>query len=366
MGALEQLEPNKQNIVFESFKEIFKKKIQHTPTITFDHIAQDIGDFYGFDWQHYPWPYARHWFQQITSLTFASDLLKEKGLYEVIFHNHEYITLWGESPRQFQNDGLSEDDFNLALEVLALKNYQDFNYQNPFVSFKLEVSDFKLRATLIHKELTPEKKSHQLILRLPPAKEILLKNFYQNNEQKVFIEKLIKEKKNLVICGATGSGKTTFIRNLLPLIPKQEHVIILEDTHEIIPPSPYWGHLLAKDEDGKRLVDFCHYTLRMSPERLILGEIRSHEVVPFLLMANSGHRGIMTTCHADSPRDALNRLALLFQIYSQTEGLQYENIMKILCQGVDFVIFLDKRKVRTISQVLGQENGHPYLEEFNF
>ena len=174
---------------------------------------------------------------------------------------------------------------------------------------------------------------------------------------------LIQNKKNLLISGGTGSGKTTFLRALLSEISIEEHIVVLEDTHEILSVSPFQTSLLSQmDNSKKSLKDYCAYALRMSPDRLIVGEMRSTEVVPFMLAMNTGHKGLMSTIHANSGVDALSRIALLFSLYAENKEIDFNLITKITCKNIDYVIHMENKKISEICRVIGSEGETPFYE----
>jgi len=120
--------------------------------------------------------------------------------------------------------------------------------------------------------------------------------------------------------------------------------------------------MLSKNVTSYSLKDFCSYALRMRPDRMVLGELRSVEVVPFFLTMNNGHKGFMSTIHADSAKNAVERLALLFKMYSEQE-IAYTTIMKLLCSNIDYIIYVKNKKVSTISKILGNENESIFFDE---
>jgi type IV secretion system protein VirB11 len=146
-------------------------------------------------------------------------------------------------------------------------------------------------------------------------------------------------------------------------IPSNEHVIILEDTHELITTRPNHTTLIAKDSNSNNsLKDFVSYSMRMRPDRIIVGEMRSHEIVPLLLAINSGHRGVMSTIHSNSARDSLSKTALLFTLFSKQAELSFNLVLKIVCTNIDYVIHLEKRKIKEIIKVFGSEDSTPSFE----
>ena len=167
--------------------------------------------------------------------------------------------------------------------------------------------------------------------------------------------------------GATKSGKTTLMETLLRRVDASEHVIILEDVHELSRDSSKTTNLLAHPTDPKRsLSEYCAMALRMSPERIVLGEIRSKEVIPLLLAFNSGHRGGMTSLHADSVPDGLERMALLFQLYSENAQLPHQKVMELVCKNIDVAVFVSDKNIKTIVEIKGCESGRAIFEEVCF
>ena len=100
----------------------------------------------------------------------------------------------------------------------------------------------------------------------------------------------------------------------------------------------------------------------MSPDRLIVGEMRSTEVVPFMLAMNTGHKGLMSTIHANSCGDALSRIALLFSLYAENKEIDFALITKLACKNIDYVIHMENKKVKELARVLGSEDVTPYFE----
>jgi len=306
--------------------------------------------------------FLEEWFNMIHHQAFLNFCLNSPFL-EVIFHNfsdYQIITLDGKIKGQIYC--LTKDEFQLSLEVLALKQNINWNYNDPFASFTINYGTNKLRATLVHASTTANNHS-KLFLRKIENDQPDLSLFDLNDESLPIVQMLIKEKKNVLISGGTGSGKTTFLRSMMKLIPHDEHLIVLEDTHEILHQHPGQTSFLAvKDQPGKSLKDYCAYSLRMSPDRILVGEMRSTEVVPFLLAMNTGHKGLMSTIHASSGVDALNRIALLFTLFSDNADLSYNLVMKLVCKNIDYVVHIENKRVKEICRVIGSEGETPFYE----
>lgn len=130
-----------------------------------------------------------------------------------------------------------------------------------------------------------------------------------------FLKEAVAARKTILISGGTSSGKTTFLNALLKTIPAQERIILVEDTPEIADNHANSLRLVAvKGELGEARVtinDLLQASLRLRPDRIIVGEIRGEEATTFLRAINTGHPGSFTTVHANTPRGALEQIALM-------------------------------------------------------
>jgi type IV secretion system protein VirB11 len=134
-------------------------------------------------------------------------------------------------------------------------------------------------------------------------------------EMRSFFSIAVRAGKNIVISGGTGAGKTTFLNALLKEVPKTDRLIVIEDTPEVVLWHPNAVGLVAvKSQLGESQIgvdELLRASLRMRPDRLLLGEIRGPEAFTFLRAVNTGHPGSLTTVHADSPLGALEQIAFM-------------------------------------------------------
>lgn len=304
------------------------------------------------------------WFNNLVHLDFLSNITNDNSIEEVILHSPKWIQSFACERKEFYGEYLAPPDWQLSLELLCLRFKQIWNELTPFVSFQLFLFGKKWRATFVHKSLTPEGHS-KLFLRHQAKVHFDLDQFGVTSGQNDHIKDIILKKKNILVTGATGSGKTSFLQAMLSHTSEREHITVLEDTHEIKLEGPFVTNLISSPVAGKTLKDFCHYTMRMRPDRIILGEIRSSEVIPFLLSLNTGHKGMMASLHANSAIDAIGRLALLFQIYGEQEGVQYQDIIKLICQGIDYIIHIENKGISEIIEIMGSEGTTPYYKKWD-
>ena len=169
----------------------------------------------------------------------------------------------------------------------------------------------------------------------------------------------IEKKESIIFAGATGSGKTTLLNDLVSFIPAQERIITLEDTAELCPQHEHWLSLLSRtaNADGfgeVKLRDLVRQTLRMKPDRILVGECRGDEVIDLLQALNTGHRGTLSTLHANSAKEAIKRLELLAMIAAR--GTIPSTLMKeLIANGIQKIAYLHERKIETVIQIEGFE-----------
>lgn len=360
---MNELLANYKEDVLILFKNHYRRLITKTSALNFEEIL--LLTFKELNLQRASkdeTAYLEEWFNCVHHHSFLRPLL-ESPFIEIIFHSHnnfQVIKLDGKSSGR--NNELSKDEFQLSLEVLALKSDISWNYNDPFASFNVALFGITLRATLVHFSTSANGHS-KLFLRKIQSDRPELKLLGLGDEEQVMLQDMIGEKKNVLISGGTGSGKTTLMRGLVNLIPQDEHIVVLEDTYEILHQHPGQTSFLAvKDRQGKTLKDYCAYSLRMSPDRILVGEMRSNEVVPFLLAMNTGHKGLMSTIHASSGVDALNRIALLFSLFSESADLSYGLVMKLVCKNIDYVVHMENKRIKEICRVVGSEGETPFYE----
>lgn len=170
-----------------------------------------------------------------------------------------------------------------------------------------------------------------------------------------FLQRAVAERATVLISGGTSSGKTTFLNALLREVPAHERIILVEDTPEIrLDHANGLGLVAVKGDLGEAKVsvgDLLQAALRMRPDRIVLGELRGGEAVSFLRAINTGHPGSFSTIHANSPKGALEHLALM--VMQTGLGLSLGETMLYAKSMIDVVVQLDRSGgVRRISDVM--------------
>ena len=183
------------------------------------------------------------------------------------------------------------------------------------------------------------------------------------------LEILVKAKFNIFICGGTGSGKTTFLNALSNYIPKDERIITIEDSAELqITGIDNLVSLETRNANSSgageiNIRDLIKSSLRMRPERIVVGEVRGGEALDMLQAMNTGHDGSLSTGHANSANDMLSRLENMILMGME---IPLAAIRQQIASGIDLVVHLGRlrdktRKVLEIAEVCGFENGEIIL-----
>lgn len=184
-----------------------------------------------------------------------------------------------------------------------------------------------------------------------------------------FLQACVRSRKNMIVSGGTGSGKTTFLNILSSCIPENERIITIEDAAELKLKQVHWARLesRAPNIEGKGAVsirDLFVNCLRMRPDRIVIGECRSAEILDMLQAMNTGHDGSLTTIHANSTQDVLVRMDSMI-LMSGLE-LPLRAINEIIASAIDMIIHTARlsdgsRKVTQITEVAGLKEDHSVL-----
>ena len=190
-------------------------------------------------------------------------------------------------------------------------------------------------------------------------------------EAAAFLRALVRSGYNIFISGGTGSGKTTFLNALSDFIPKEERIITIEDNAELqIQGAENLVRLEARqaNTEGKNSVtirDLIKASLRMRPDRIVVGEVRGEEALDMIQSMNTGHDGSLSTGHANSPRDMLSRLETMILMAME---LPLSAIRRQIASAVDILIHLGRmrdrsRKVMEIVEITGYDRASGEITE---
>lgn len=170
----------------------------------------------------------------------------------------------------------------------------------------------------------------------------------------------VKQRKNILISGGTSSGKTTLLNALLQEVPQDERLILIEDAPELLlSHANSVGLVAARGGLGEAQIgieDLLIASLRMRPDRIIMGELRGREVETFLRAINTGHPGSLSTIHADSPEGAIDQIALI--LMSAGSSMSWDNIVKYIYRSVDIIVQVERVSGRRYIKNIAELNYH--------
>ena len=199
----------------------------------------------------------------------------------------------------------------------------------------------------------------------------LVKFGSMTDEMADFLRSCIEARLNIVISGGTGSGKTTLLNVLASFIPSNERILTVEDSAELQLPQDHWGRLETRPAniEGKGEVsirELVRNTLRMRPDRIVVGECRAGEALDMLQAMNTGHDGSMTTVHSNSPRDCIARMETLVMMAGM--DLPAKAIREQIASAVNLVVQQSRladgsRKVTSITEIVGMQGDVVTMQE---
>jgi pilus assembly protein CpaF len=204
-----------------------------------------------------------------------------------------------------------------------------------------------------------------------PSMETLIENGSISPEIALVLKAIVKGKVNILISGGTGSGKTTLLNILSGFIPEDERIITIEDSAELQLQQEHVCRMETRPPniEGKGEVsqrDLVRNSLRMRPDRIVVGEVRGVEVMDMLQAMNTGHEGSMTTVHANSVRDALIRMETMICLSGFT--IQEKAMRQMISSALNLILQLarhsdGKRRLITVSEITGMESGVISLQD---
>ncbi|ETO97042.1 type II/IV secretion system protein [Lachnoanaerobaculum sp. MSX33] len=305
-------------------------------------------------------------YSSIRGLGLLDMIIKDDDITEVMINGTDEIFIERNGKIERLNQSFdSQRKLEDIIQRIVGRAGREVNQSNPIVDTRLpdgsRVSVVLPPVALKGPTLTIRKFS-----KTPMTVEQLIKYKSITPQIAKVLETLVKAKYNIFISGGTGSGKTTFLNALSNYIPKTERVITIEDSAELqIVGIENLVKLETRNSNssGKGMItirDLIKTSLRMRPERIIVGEVRGAETLDMLQAMNTGHDGSLSTGHANSTKDMLSRMETM--VLMGAEGLPLEAIRQQISSAVDIIIHLSRlrdhsRKTMEISEVMGLKDG---------
>ncbi len=309
-------------------------------------------------------------FNSFRRLDVLSELLDDPCITEIMINSDKEIFIERNGHQEKWNRSFeSEDQLEEVIQSIVSKVNRSVNTSNPIVDARLE------DGSRVHVVLPPiALKGPTLTIRKfpePITMDKLIGYHSLTEEAAEFVKSLTRAGYNIFISGGTNSGKTTFLNALSQYIPSDERVITIEDSAELqIRNVSNLVSLETRNEnsegDGRvSMADLIKASLRMSPNRIIVGEVRGGEALDMLNAMNTGHDGSISTGHANSASDMLKRMEVMIL---QAADLPLPAIRNMIASAIDIVIHLGKtkdhkRRVLEISEVTGIDNGEITLNQ---
>lgn len=305
-------------------------------------------------------------FSSIRGLGLLDDIINDETITEVMINGHEHIFVEkaGKLTRldaTFESQRRLED---IIQRVVGLAG-REVNQANPIVDTRLQDGS-RVNVVLPPIALCGPTMTIRRFSKTPMTIEKLISYGSLTQEIADNLELFVRAKYNIFISGGTGSGKTTFLNALSNYIPKEERIITIEDSAELqIKGIDNLVSLETRNANSAgvgaiTIRDLIKSSLRMRPERIVVGEVRGGEALDMLQAMNTGHDGSLSTGHANSTEDMLSRLETM--VLQGSAGLPLEAIRQQIASALDIIVHLSRlrdhsRKTMEISEVVGYENG---------
>ena len=358
------------NALFRVCKETVKKRVREEAAYTDEAIKKIIFEVIAQE-------HKKHWislservavgkkiFHGLCGLDVLQPILEDETVTDVMVNgpDHIYYEKNGQMRRSTEHFESAKRLEDLIQQIVGSVN-RSVNEANPIVDARLA------DGSRVHVVLPPVALNGPVLtIRRFRKKPITIEELIQwgtlDEATALYLRRAVEQKKNIFVCGGTASGKTTLLNVLSNFIPEEERLITIEDAAEL---------RLAKSEnvvtmetrnqnaEGKGQIsmrDLIKASLRMNPDRIIVGEVRGGEALDMLQAMNTGHEGSLSTGHANSCKDMLMRIETMVLMGAE---MPLEAIRQQIASAIDLLVFVEKRKggnrkVSEIRQVVGYSN----------
>jgi len=305
-----------------------------------------------------------------------TDLLNNDTVTEIMVNgiNEIYVEVDGKLVKDESISFINDEHIVRTIQRIVQPLGRTIDAVNPMVDARLRDGS-RLNAIIPPLSLTGPVVTIRKFSKRMNSIDDLLRMGTMTAHMAMFLQACVKAKLNIIISGGTGSGKTTLLNILSSFIDDEERIITIEDAAEL---KLHQSHVISLEtrmvnyegEGEITIRDLVRNSLRMRPDRIIVGEVRGKETFDMLQAMNTGHEGSITTLHSNSPEDAINRLETMMLMNDME--LPVNAIRNYIEKAINIVIQIDrlsdgKRKVTSISEVVGLKNDKVCLKEiFSF
>lgn len=301
-----------------------------------------------------------------------TELLGDDNVTEIMVNGPDsvYVEVDGKITKEESVSFINDKHIIRTIQRIVQPLGRTIDAANPMVDARLRDGS-RLNAIIPPLSLTgPVLTIRKFAKNLESVDDLLMKGAL-TNEMAIFLEACVKAKLNILISGGTGTGKTTLLNILSSFIGAEERIITIEDAAEL---RLKQSHVISLEtrltnyegEGEVTIRDLVRNSLRMRPDRIIVGEVRGKEAFDMMQAMNTGHEGSITTLHANSPIDALNRLETM--ILMNEMAIPVDAVRGYIENAIDIVIQIDRltdgrRKITSISEVDGLKEGNIVIKE---
>ena len=305
-----------------------------------------------------------------------TDLLNNDSVTEIMVNgtNDIYVEVDGKLVKDESVSFINEDHIIRTVQRIVQPLGRTIDAVNPMVDARLrDVS--RLNAIIPPLSLTGPIVTIRKFSKRMNSIDDLLRMGTMTAHMALFLQACVRAKLNIIISGGTGTGKTTLLNILSGFIDDEERIITIEDAAEL---KLHQKHVVSLEtrmvnyegEGEITIRDLVRNSLRMRPDRIIVGEVRGKEAFDMLQAMNTGHEGSITTLHSNSPDDAINRLETMMLMNDM--DLPVSAIRNYIEKAINIIVQIDrlsdgKRKVTSISEIVGFKDDKVNLKEiFSF
>lgn len=352
-----------------SARQIGERDLRERARSTIQQIVQDVRHRLpaGLD----PDRLARELYDEAVGLGPLEDLLADPEVTEIMVNGADAVYVERQGKLSLTGKTFLNDDSVLAIiERIVSPIGRRIDESQPYVDARLPDGS-RVNAIIPPLSLTGPCLTIRKFAKTPYTIEDLIRFGTLTPEMADFLKACVQMRKNIVVSGGTGSGKTTFLNVLSSFLPPDERIITIEDAAELRLMQRHVIRLEARPPniEGRGAVtirDLVRNALRMRPDRIVVGECRGGEALDMLQAMNTGHDGSLTTVHANSPRDVISRLETMVLMAGM--DLPLRAIIEQIASAIHLIVHTARyadgtRKVSTITEICGLEGDQITMQD---